>query len=288
MSATSDKWKQFLQKMRFKYRISILNENTLEEAWHVRLSRLKVYMYASLFLLITFSLLTLLIIYTPIKYYLPGYNGVDGRSEIISQSMQIDSLLTQMNYQSTYLEVLKTIISGNVVEDSLVRNDSIGLKERAELMMEKAKAEKEFTDEYERQEKFNLSAPVAREGEPVLVFFKPVQGVISSEFDAREKKFGISVLTTFNEAVVSVLPGTVLFAGFTVEYGWIISVQHANDYVSVYKNNNTLLRKSGDQVKAGEVLGFTGENPDQKTGKHFIFELWKNGHPVNPEEVIIF
>jgi len=269
MSTTSDRWKLFLQKMRFKYRLSVLNENTLEETWHVRLSRFRVYMYVSLFLLVTFVLLTILIIYTPIKYYLPGYNGVDGRSDIIGRSMQVDSLLTQMNYQSTYLEVLKTIISGETVDDPSLNSDTIGLKERAEIMMEKSKAEKEFTEEYEKQEKYNLYSLSSKEGEAVQVFFKPVKGVISSEFDAKEKRFGISILTAFNESVVSVLPGTVV-------------------YVSVYKNNISLLRKSGDQVKAGEVIAFTGEDPSNKSGRHFVFELWKMGHPINPEEVIIF
>lgn len=288
MSTTSDRWKLFLQKMRFKYRLSVLNENTLEETWHVRLSRFRVYMYVSLFLLVTFVLLTILIIYTPIKYYLPGYNGVDGRSDIIGRSMQVDSLLTQMNYQSTYLEVLKTIISGETVDDPSLNSDTIGLKERAEIMMEKSKAEKEFTEEYEKQEKYNLYSLSSKEGEAVQVFFKPVKGVISSEFDAKEKRFGISILTAFNESVVSVLPGTVVYAGFSLEHGWIITIQHNNDYVSVYKNNISLLRKSGDQVKAGEVIAFTGEDPSNKSGRHFVFELWKMGHPINPEEVIIF
>ena len=288
MSATPDRWKQFLQKMRFKYRLSVLNENTLEETWHVRLSRLRVYMYVSSFLFVTFVLLTILIIYTPIKYYLPGYNGIDVRSDVIGKTMQIDSLLMQMNYQSTYLEVLKTIISGESIEDLALKTDTIGLKERAEIMMEKSKAEKEFVDEYEKQEKYNLSSQPTTEGESVLVFFRPTRGVISSEFDTREKRYGISILTSFNESVVSVLPGTVVFAGFTLEHGWVITVQHNNDYVSVYKNNNSLLRKSGDQVKAGEVIAFTGEDPARKAGMHFVFELWKMGHPVNPEEVIIF
>lgn len=288
MSSSSDRWKQFLQKMRFKYRISILNENTLEEAWHVRLSRVKVYMYAFLFVIITFALLAAFIIYTPIKYYLPGYNGMDGRSEIISKSVQIDSLLTQMHYQETYLEVLKTIISGETIDDPSVNTDTVGLKERAEIIMEKSKAESEFTEQYENQEKYNLTTLSATEGEPVLVFFKPVQGVMSSEFDAGEKRYGISVLTAFNEAVVSVLPGTVVYTGFSAEHGWIITIQHNSDYLSVYKHNNSLLRKSGDQVRAGEVIAFTGEDPETKTGRHFVFELWKSGHPVNPEEVIIF
>jgi lipoprotein NlpD len=274
--------------MRFKYRLSILNENTLEETWHVRLSRIRVYMYVSLFLFVTFVLLTILIIYTPIKYYLPGYNGIDGRSEIIGKSMQVDSLLTQMNYQSTYLEVLKTIISGETVEDPTLSTDTIGLKERAEIIMEKAKKEKEFVEDYENQEKYNLTTLSSREGEDVQVFFKPVKGVISSGFDIREKRFGVSILTTFNESVVSVLPGTVVYSGFTLEHGWVITIQHNNDYLSVYKFNNALLHSSGDQVKAGEAIAFTGEDPSRKTGRHFVFELWKMGHPMNPEDVIIF
>ena len=288
MSATPDRWKLFMQKLRFKYRLSILNENTLEETWHVRLSRIRVYMYITLFLLVTFVLLTLLIIFTPIKYYLPGYAGLDGRTEIIAKSMQIDSLLIQMDYQSTYLQVLKTIMSGELVDDPLLSSDTIGLKERAEIIMEKSRAERLFVEEYERQEQFNLTALSNREGENLLVFFKPVKGVISSSFDMRDNRFGVAVLTAFNEPVLSVLPGTVIYAGFTFENGWVISVQHSDDYISVYKNNTNLLKRSGDQLKAGEVIAFTGEDPTKKNGKPFVFELWKSGQALNPEDFILF
>lgn len=282
------KWSHYLQKLRFKYKITVLNENTLEESWHIRLSRFSVFLYTSLFMLITFVILTALIVLTPFKFYLPGYNSSGDRSAIIGEAMHVDSLLKQMDLQEKYLEVLKSIITGEIRKDSLPPLDSISLKERAELLIEKSKAEKEFVENYERDEKYNLSTLINPENKNVFVFFKPVSGVISSTFNPGDRENGIAILTASNESVVSVLGGTVIYAAFTFDFGWVIQVQHDDDYVSVYKNNTQLIKKPGDRVRAGEVIGFTGEPAEKKSNKHFYFELWKLGKPVNPEEVIIF
>jgi len=283
-----NKWKNFLRKMRFQYRISVLNENTLEESWHVRLSRFSVFLYASFFILLTFFILASIIIFTPLKYYLPGYGSPDDRMDIISKSIQVDSLLNQMEMQSAYLDVLKGIISGDIEHDSAQVNDTIPLKERAEILMEKSKAEKEFVERYEAEEKYNLASLTPNGVERVFVFFKPTKGVISSSFDVQDKLYGISVVTAPHEAVVSVLAGTVVYTSFSFTYGWVIHIQHEDNYLSIYKHNAQLLKKPGDLVKAGEVIAFTGDETDVKTGNHFYFELWKQGKPVNPEEVIIF
>jgi len=281
-------WSHYIQKLRFKYKITILNENTLEESWHVRLSRFSVFLYASLFMLITFIILTTIIVLTPFKFYLPGFISSGDRSAIIGEAMQVDSLLKQMDLQEKYLEVLKSIISGEIHQDTLPPLDSVPLKERAELMVEKSKAEKEFVENYEREEKYNLTSLINPENEKIFVFFKPVTGVISSTFNPMERENGIAILTATNESVVSVLGGTVIYASFTFDFGWVIQVQHEEDYISVYKNNTQLIKKPGDRVRAGEVIAYTGEPADKKSSRHFYFELWKLGKPVNPEEVIIF
>lgn len=288
MKKNKNKWKQFLQKVRFKYRVSVLNENTLEESWYVRLSRFRVFLYGSLFIFITFLILASLIIYTPLRYYLPDYGGSGDRAGVINKSMQVDSLLKQMQLQATYLEVLKGIISGEVSQDAALAADSVPLKERAEIMMEKSKNEKEFVENYEEAEKYNLSSLANREVENIYVFFKPAKGIISSAFNMEDKLYGISILTAPNESVVSVLAGTVIYASYSFDYGWVIQVQHDENYVSVYKHNTSLLKKVGDNVKAGEAIAFTGDDASRKTGNQFYFELWKKGKPVNPEEVIIF
>jgi len=283
-----NKWKNFFRKIRFQYRVSVLNENTLEESWHIRLSRFKVFLYLTFFIGVTFFLLASLIIYTPLKYYLPGYGSPNDRMEIIGKSIQIDSLLQQMELQSTYLDVLKGIITGDIESDSTYIADTITLKERAEVLMEKSKVEKEFVARYEAEEKFNLSSLALREVENVFVFFKPTKGVISSSFNMEDRQYGISMVTAANESVLSVLAGTVIYTSFSMSFGWVIQVQHQDHYLSIYKHNTMLLKKPGDNVKAGEVIAFTGDDPNNKTGNHFYFELWRQGKPIDPEEVIIF
>ncbi len=280
--------KPFIQKMRFKYRVSILNENTLEESWHVRLSRFSVFLFASTFTLLTFIILTILIFTTPIRNYLPGYGDAGNRNKIIQNSMRADSLMKQIELQKGYMDILRGIVTGDIKPDSIASLDSVGLKDRAQILLDKSKKEKEFIEEYEEQEKYNLASIDAKPNENMYVFFRPTRGVISSSFNISENQFGINMITSPNESVLSVLGGTVVYAAFTFDFGWVIQVQHDNNYLSIYKNNTRLLKKVGDEVKAGESIAITGDATGKNAGSQFYFELWKQGKPVNPEDVIIF
>lgn len=288
MKKKPNKLKPFIQKIRFKYRVSILNENTLEESWHVRLSRFSVFMFGSAFVFLTFILLTILIFTTPISRYLPGYGDSGNRSKIIQSSMQADSLVRQIELQRGYVDILKEIITGNIKPDSIASLDSVELKEKAKVFLEKSNQEKKFVEKYEEEEKYNLASIDAKPNENMYVFFRPTRGVISRSFNLAEQQFGINLITSSNESVVSVLGGTVVYVAFTFDFGWVIQVQHENNYLSVYKNNTRLLKKVGDEVKAGESIAITGDATGKNTGSQFYFELWKQGKAVNPEDVIIF
>jgi len=288
MKKKINKLKPFIQKMRFKYRVSILNENTLEESWHVRLSRFSVFMLGSTFVVLTFIILTILIFATPISRYLPGYGDSGNRSSIIRESMRADSLVQQVELQEGYLDIVKGLITGKMNPDSIASLDSIALKERAKILLQKSKKEKDFVEKFEQEEKYNLASIDTKPTENSFVFFRPTRGVISSSFNMSEKQYGIYLITSPNESVLSVLGGTVVYAAFTFDFGWVIQVMHDNNYLSIYKNNTRLMKKVGDEVKAGECIAITGDATGKKTGQQFYFELWKLGKPVDPEEVIIF
>jgi len=202
--------------------------------------------------------------------------------------MRADSMVQQLNLQSGYLGILKEIINGKIKPDSIASLDSVELKEKARVFIEKSKKEKAFVDKFEEEEKFNLGSLETKPNENMYVFFRPTRGVISSSFNLSEKQFGMYMITSPNESVLSVLGGTVIYAAFTFDFGWVIQVQHENNYISIYKNNTRLMKKVGDEVKAGECIAITGEDSGKKTGAQFYFELWKQGKPVNPEDVIIF
>lgn len=278
----------FIEKLRFKYRVSIMNENTLEESWHIRLSRFSVLVYGTLFIIVTFIFLTVLILNTPIANYLPGYGEGGNRSKIIQESMLVDSLVQKNDLNDDYLDVVKAIINGNIKPDSVRSLDSSSIKQKAKSFVEKSDREKEFSEKFEEEEKYNLASIDSKPAEDMYVFFRPTRGAISSSFDLTGGQYGISIITSPHETVVSVLEGTVLFAAYTFDTGWVIQIQHENNYVSVYKNNTKLLKKVGDFVKGGEGIAVTGSSNGKKAGPQFYFELWKQGKPVNPEDVIIF
>lgn len=288
MKKKTNKLAPFIQKIRFKYRVSILNENTLEESWHVRLSRFSVFMFGSTLIFVTFILLTILIFTTPISRYLPGYGESGNRSKIIQESMRADSMVQQIEMQKGYMGIIKEIITGKLKPDSIQSLDSVQLREKAHNLPEKSKHEKEFVGKFEEEEKYNLASIDSKPNENMYVFFRPTRGVISSSFNLTDQQYGIYLITSPNESVMSVLGGTVVYAAFTFDFGWVIQVQHENNYLSIYKNNTRLLKAVGDEVKAGESIAITGDASGKKAGSQFYFELWKQGKPVNPEEVIIF
>lgn len=277
----------FLQRLKFKYRVSFLDENTLEEAWHVRLSRLSVFIYAGLFFLVTFTLFALIIMLTPLRYYLPGYGDEGNRETVIAESMRADSLQSQMNIQMEYLDVVKNIIAGDVKAEEVIPLDSFVVDRMNSLsQVEKKQAEADFVAHFEEEEKFNLFTGV-KPNENAYVFFRPTKGVISKHYNPYNQFYGVDIITAPNENVLSVLDGTVIYTDFSFTWGWVIQVQHEGSYISIYKNNTRLLRKVGDVVKAGESIAITGD-ANQKDDTSFYFELWNQGNTINPEDVIIF
>lgn len=281
-------WSNFLQKMRFKYRISIVNENTLEESWYTRLSRFNVLIFGVAFFLSTFILLTLIIFLTPLRFYLPGYQDSGNRFTIIQQSLRLDSIEREINLMDAYLVVLKDNINETSQADVVTQFDSVSLKERASVLVEKTKREEEFVKQYEEVEKYNLGVVTPKASEKMYVFFRPVSGVVASTYNPKDGEFGIKIITSPQETVKSVQEGRVVFTGYTFYNEWVIQVLHDNDYLSIYKNNQRLLKSTGDFVKAGESIAITGSDDNKNASKFFYFELWKNGNPINPQDAITF
>lgn len=280
----------FIQKMRFKYRISIVNENKSKVTWYTRLSRFSVLLFASSFFLFTFILITLLIIATPIRHYLPIHKDNNNRLTLIQQSLLVDSLKHQVELQENYTKTLKDIITNNNIgSEQNISLDTGKVREHTLKLIQKSQDEQAFVEAYEETEKYNLASIPTKPTENALVFFRPVSGVIASQFLPRESKFGISIITSPRETVKSVLEGTIVFAEYTFDNQWVIQVQHNNGYISVYKNNTKILKNIGEKVSAGESIAITGADEiEKKTRKYLYFELWKNGIPIDPQDVITF
>ena len=278
----------FWKRIRFKYKLSFINENTLEEVWSFRLSQLSVFISLGVFAFSLVAFTAFIIIMTPIRNYLPGYLDVEVRKEIVQNALRADSLERMIEIQNLYLKNVTGIISGTIELDSIREIDSLARVD-ADFEIPRSPEEEEYVKNFEQEEKYNLTVlntnPLPMDG---LFFYKPVNGVISSHYQADIHHFGVDIAAASKESVLATLDGTVMYAGYDPNQGNVIQLQHKNGFVSVYKHNELLLKEPGEQVVAGEVIALVGNTGKLSTGPHLHFELWYNGKPVNPEDFIVF
>lgn len=233
-----------------------------------------------------------LIRYTPVGAFMPPYMDVSVRNRLVEQAYALDSLTDVVNKQTTYIDVVKGIIAGDIKVDSTDEaGRSIPLDTLANQhisLMKATNRELAYRKQYEEQEKYNLSTLNTNGRSDVVLLYPPVKGEVIGRFDPRVRHFGVNVKVSDRQAVLAVLDGTVIYAGYDPDYRYVIQVQHANDYVSVYKYTTELLKKHGDLVKAGEALAMVGKVPGSAEQPHVYFELWQRGIAQNPEEWVIF
>ncbi|MGC8750258.1 MULTISPECIES: hypothetical protein [Hydrotalea] len=102
------------KRLRNQYRLVIINDDTYEELVTFKLSRLSVYVAFSTAFVLLVTLTVALIVFTPLKYYIPGYGSKESRTELQLLQMKTDSLERSIQYKDQYLESLKKVLSGSM------------------------------------------------------------------------------------------------------------------------------------------------------------------------------
>lgn len=283
------KTKSFWHRIRFKYKLSFINEGTLEEVWSFRLSKLSAFVTLALFACFLIAVTALIIITTPIRNYLPGYLDVEVRKEIVENALRADSLERMVAIHELYLSNVAGILSGTLPLDSIRQIDSLATNDE-NYEIPRSPSEEAFVKEFAEEEKYNLTVLADPEKVPTdgVFFYKPVNGTVSAHYEAAIHHYGVDLVAKERESVLATLDGTVVYAGFDSNQGNVIQLQHKNGFISVYKHNALLLKEVGDIVQAGEAIALVGNTGKLSTGPHLHFELWYKGNPVNPEEYIAF
>jgi murein DD-endopeptidase MepM/ murein hydrolase activator NlpD len=279
-------------RLKKKFRLTIFNESTLENFFSLRASLMDgLFMVASAFILF-FIFSWFLLVHTPLRVFLPQDLDPGMRKTLVQQAIRVDSLANALDQQADYLIVVKAIMAGELPLDSIRADKGKILMDSAARtklkLLTASKREINFREDFEETEKYNLSILSSEKEKKEILFHPPLKGRIVSHFNPKLKQHGIRIEVSGIQSSLSVLAGTVVFAGYTSDYEYVIQIQHANDVVSVYKFNTELLKKQGDKVRAGESIGIVGSNPARNGVAYLEFELWQRGIPLNPEEYIVF
>ncbi|ATL49997.1 hypothetical protein COR50_21935 [Chitinophaga caeni] len=102
-----------MDRLKHKYRLVIMNDDTYEEVTSFRLSRMSVYVAMSTLFVLLVAITVATVVFTPLRYYIPGYGDLNQRKEFLSLKMKADSMQKAINQRDQYLENVKQVISGN-------------------------------------------------------------------------------------------------------------------------------------------------------------------------------
>lgn len=292
MSEDKDrKRSDLMRRMRLRYRLVVMNDDTFEEKISLSLTPLRLFVLVGTTVIIMIMLVISLIAFTSLREYIPGYADVGVWRKLIDISHKSDSLEREVAAKTEYLQNISNVLKGKVETEAMViHNKPDTSKKYSNVNITASDNEVKLREQIESQDQYNLTDETkSNKGEiNGYFFFTPVKGVVSNSFNAEEKHFGVDIVGHENEPVKATMDGTVILATWSSETGHTITIQHDNRIVSVYKHNSMLLKKVGDRVKAGEPIAIIGNSGEHTTGPHLHFELWYNGKAIDPQDYILF
>ncbi|MDR2382702.1 MAG: M23 family metallopeptidase [Prevotellaceae bacterium] len=289
MNGKKIKWGINRLNLKDKYRLGIYNDTTYEQVFHFRLKGREVLVVIVISIILLVSLTTFFIAFTPVREFIPGYPSEETRKIMQSNVLKIDSLENVLVEWTHYWNNSIRVLSGNSTQ--IVQNPPDSNIVNKPFVDVRSKQDSLFRDRIEREERFDFkdNFPAKKsKNTSELHLMRPVKGKITSKFNVRENHIGVDIVSSPNDVVVATLDGTVIMAGWTLETGNSILIQHADNIISVYKHNAKLLKKQGSKVKAGDAIAIMGNSGELTYGPHLHFELWFNGIPIDPEQYIAF
>ena len=280
--------KRMIKKLVSRYRLVILNEENYEEQFFFRLSILNLLIISTFLLSFLITSTLLIVSYTSLKEFIPGYASNLMRTQAILNASKLDSLTISYNQSLDQLNSIKRVLTGDIRFEEFkerefkLDTENIDVKLNTKKIMEDSL----LRNAIDNEDKYNFNTNL--NSDESFLFFSPVAGNISQKFNPLKKHFAVDVVAEENEPVKSVADGVVIFSEWSSDTGYVIILEHKQGYLSVYKHNESLNIAQGDIVQAGDIIGTVGNTGEYSTGYHLHFELWNNGYPLDPLDYINF
>ena len=274
-----------------RFKLTLSKDETFEEVWQIRGTKFNFFVIIGSSVLLLVFLVAILIAFTSLREFIPGYPDVNMRMNIVRNALLLDSLEHELQIRDQYFENMKRIVSGQEPENMIAVQDTNIQVENIEFT--RSPEDSLLRQQIESEEEYNLSVNLLPQPTNsqfyTIPFYAPLNGLISNRFNPEANHFGTDIIGAPGSVVRAALGGTIIFAGLTIETGYVIHIQHRNNVITVYKHNSKVLQEVGTQVKPGEEIAILGESGElYTTGPHLHFEIWVNGQPVDPEKYVHF
>jgi len=271
------RWKQIRKELLHKYRVVLVDTQTFAERFSFTLSGFNVFLAAGTTVVVLVGMTLLLIAYTPLREYIPGYASTKLRREALHLSTQVDSLELVVNYHEKQWSTVRRLLTNEPLPDSVVSEAPSAQADPNKL--KPTASEQKFREQQEVQDQYRLTRRPNVQARASLI--PPVAGTLVEKYAPARGHLGVGWSVSSGTTIKCALDGTVVQADWSPDLGHFLWVQHANNTLTFYSQNAQVLKKRGARVRAGEALAISGKGL-RNASAAVHFELWMNGQPVNP------
>jgi len=273
-----------------RYLLIIRNEENFAEKSSINFTYAKVVLISVIIVIAVFIMSLFLVRTLLAQWFDPEYEQLEANRKLLVLANKVDSLEQDVAAKDVFIKRIQFVLSGDSIDDfqSIAQSvESAGNAIEPLKTDELAPIDSQFREEFENMDISSFSVELVSELEETFLF-SPITGYVSSQYNLKEDHFGVDIVAKPNEPVKCVADGTVIFADWTQEFGYVLAIQHRDNLISVYKHNAQLLKKVGNFVGGGEIIAIIGNSGELTDGPHLHFELWYNGTSLNPEEFVLF
>jgi murein DD-endopeptidase MepM/ murein hydrolase activator NlpD len=283
--------KTFSNWLTNRYQLVIRNEENFAEKTSMGFTYSKVILFSMIVFAIVFGISLFLSQTILAKWFDPRYEKMVMYKQLKELDNKVDSLSIEVDRKDQFIVNFQRVLRGDTSDfndpSEMLKAEGKPLAKATELKL--APADSQFRKEFEKSDLalITLTSVKYRELQETF-FFSPLTGFISDHFDVKKGHYGVDIVAKTNEPVKNIADGTVVFASWTQDSGYVMMIHHKGNMISVYKHNAELYKKVGTFVNAGEIISIVGNSGEMTDGPHLHFELWYNGNPLNPEEFVTF
>lgn len=259
-----------------------MDAETYKEKISFRLSGLNIFVSVGITVIMFILLTTILIAFTPLREWIPGYTDTKTIEQTYTNARLIDSLSEKVTNQEWMIATLQAVMRGEDFPmdiDTATSHHDINFQQVVDNYRH-SEADKELRAEFETQHPYTVASDSAANN-----LVRPLQGSIVAHFAPKDNQYGI-VISGGNNLGINAIDDGVVTTVTTNTNGMVtVVLQHNDNAMSIYQYNGVCYKKQGNSIQTGQTLGRTGRREGENT---LHLEIWVEGIPINPEELISF
>ena len=277
--------KKIIKWLSKRVQIIFRNKRDFKDISLFEFSNFSLISYITIFFVLSFSISFFLSTTILKSFFDPRFLEQKANEELIRLSNSIDSLSLQAEIKDQYIENIMIILNGGENKNNEENLSGKTFKPK-DLTNDYSVIDSFFRKEFESTVSSSNLIGNGGINQDFLLMPPVSSGIVLSVYDPLNNHFGVDFVCKKEEPIKATFDGTVLMSSWTKDSGYVISIIHPNNLISVYKHNSKVFVKTGQSVSTGDVISIIGDTGEFSSGPHLHFELWMDGKSINPSEFI--